>query len=41
MEVFGITPEMKRENRQYWGRQLGMCWQRLVTEISRQSSRIW
>lgn len=33
MEVFGITPELKRENRQYWGRELGMCWQRLVIEI--------
>ena len=37
MEVFGITPEMKRENRQYWGRELGMCWQRLVTELCKQS----
>ena len=35
MNVFGITPEMKRENRQYWGRELGMCWQLLVTEIFR------
>ena len=31
MEVFGITPDRKRENRQYWGRELGMCWQLLVT----------
>jgi hypothetical protein len=31
MDLFGISPEMKRENRQYWGRELGMCWQRLVT----------
>lgn len=37
MGIFGITPELKRENRQYWGRELGMCWQRLVTEICRQS----
>lgn len=35
MDVFGITPGLKRENRQYWGRELGMCWQRLVTEIFR------
>jgi hypothetical protein len=27
MDVFGITPSLKRENRQYWGRELGMCWQ--------------
>jgi hypothetical protein len=33
MEAFGITQELKRENRQYWGRELGMCWQLLVTEI--------
>ena len=25
MDVFGILPELKRENRQYWGRELGMC----------------
>lgn len=31
MNVFGITPELKRENRQYWGRELGMCWQLLVS----------
>ena len=30
MDVFGITPAIKRENRQYWGRELGMCWQRIV-----------
>ncbi len=35
MEVFGITPDLKRENRQYWGRELGMCWQRLVVELFR------
>lgn len=35
MDVFGITPFLKRENRQYWGRELGMCWQRLVCEIFR------
>lgn len=33
MEAFGITQELKRENKQYWGRQLGMCWQRLVVEL--------
>lgn len=33
MNVFGLTPELKRENRQYWGRELGMCWQRLVCSI--------
>lgn len=33
MNVFGITPDRKRENRQYWGRELGMCWQLLVTNV--------
>lgn len=33
MDAFGISPERKRENRQYWGRELGMCWQRLVTAL--------
>lgn len=30
MDAFGLTPEIKGENRQYWGRELGMCWQRIV-----------
>ena len=33
MDLFSLTPELKRENRQYWGRELGMCWQLLVIEI--------
>lgn len=33
MDVFGITPSLKRENRQYWGRELGMCWQMLVCKL--------
>lgn len=33
MNVFGLSPQLKRENRQYWGRELGMCWQLLVVEI--------
>lgn len=35
MDVFGISPVLKRENRQFWGRELGMCWQRLVSELFR------
>lgn len=34
MDLFSITPELKRENRQYWGRELGMCWQLLVAKLS-------
>lgn len=36
MAIFSLTPELKRENRQYWGRELGMCWQRIVTKICEQ-----
>jgi hypothetical protein len=39
MDVYGITPLLKRENRQYWGRELGMCWQRLVVEVCRQTRK--
>lgn len=35
MDAFGIPPALKRENRQYWGRELGYCWQRLVIEACR------
>lgn len=37
MDVFGITAELKRENKQYWGRELGMCFQRLVVEVAKHS----
>ena len=33
MRAFGITPTLKRENRQYWGRELGKCWESLVVEV--------
>lgn len=33
MELFGLTPGIKRENRQYWGRELGMCWQLLINKL--------
>jgi hypothetical protein len=35
MQIFSLTPTIKRENRQYWGRELGMLWQRLVTALAR------
>lgn len=35
MLVFGLTQQIKAENRQYWGRELGMCWQRLITNLCR------
>lgn len=33
MELFGITSEIKMENRQYWGRELGLCWEKIITEV--------
>ena len=33
MDAFGITPELKRQNRQYWGRELGKMWERLVVDV--------
>ena len=33
MDLFSITPILKRENRQYWGRELGMCWQIIITTL--------
>lgn len=39
MEIFGITPELKRENRQYWGRELGMCWQLLINKLAEHQCR--
>lgn len=32
MDAFGITSKLKHENRQYWGRELGKCWELLVIE---------
>lgn len=36
MAVFGLTQAAKASNRQYWGRELGFCWQLLITELCRQ-----
>lgn len=33
MDAFGLSSETKRENRQYWGRELGMCWQLMVDNV--------
>ena len=35
IETFGITQELKRENKQFWGRQLGKCWELLVIKLCR------
>lgn len=33
MDIFDITPEIKKQNRQYWGRELGMIWQKIVIRV--------
>ncbi len=33
MLIFGLTQKIKSDNKQYWGRELGMCWQRLIVEL--------
>ena len=30
MNIFGITPSTKNQNMQYWGRQLGACWESML-----------
>jgi len=30
MEIFGITPSIKETNMQYWGRELGKCWEGII-----------
>jgi len=37
MDAFGITPQLKRENKQYWGRELGKCWESLVIEACQEA----
>jgi hypothetical protein len=39
MLVFGLTQVVKAQNKQYWGRELGMCWERLVQELCRHAIR--
>lgn len=34
MDIFNIDPTIKRQNMQYWSRELGMCWQRLVVDVA-------
>lgn len=33
MEAFGVTQELKSENKQYWGRELGKCWESLLKKV--------
>lgn len=40
MDIFDITPEEKKNNAQYWGRELGMLWQNIIKTIFENSERI-
>ena len=33
MDAFGITQDLKRENKQYWSRELGKCWESLLKTL--------
>jgi len=33
MEVFNITPPIKETNMQYWGRELGKCWEGIIKAV--------
>ena len=33
LEYFNITTNQIRQNKQYWNRELGMCWQRLIIQL--------
>jgi hypothetical protein len=35
MLIFELTQEIKAQNKQYWGRELGTCWQRLIVQVCR------
>lgn len=37
MLAFGLTQAIKAANKQYWGRELGLCWQLLVTDLFRET----
>ena len=32
LDYFQITPDQIHQNKQYWNRELGMCWQKLIIE---------
>ncbi len=33
MDAFGVTQELKSENKQYWGRELGKYWENLIRDL--------
>ncbi len=33
MNIFNITPDMKQKNMQYWGRELGKCWEGIIKAV--------
>lgn len=39
MDIFGITQQTKANNKQYWGRELGMIWQNIIIELCKEVCR--
>lgn len=37
MLVFGLSQQSKAANKQYWGRELGMCWELLLKNLFQQT----
>jgi len=39
MQIFSIDQTTKQENKQYWGSQLGRCWESLVVSVGKTSTQ--
>ena len=35
MDIYSISPDLKREHRQYWGTQLGRLWEKIIIELAK------
>ncbi len=38
MDIFCISPDLKRSNRQYWGRELGTLWEHIINIVFSKST---
>lgn len=39
MDIFSITPKIKKENMQYWGRELRKCWEKIVQIVCEENCK--
>ena len=37
MEIFNISPSLKCENKQYWGRELGKLWENIINIVFKEA----